>query len=208
MDYRYRFLYTSVGAPGRCHDSQLYEDSELKKFVEATFKNRVKNICGVDVPVYLIGDSAFKLSEHMQKPYPYLVEKTPNQEKFNYELSKCRRVVENAFGHIKARFRIFGKGLETSIEHAKLIIQACCILHNFLNENNDTINQKWIETEQQRDRMTTAQQPETQNRVYDRSTRGHQIRDAIGMYLAGNKRFFVFFFNFLVSHLIKVTKLS
>lgn len=132
--------------------------------------------------MYLIGDSAFRLSEHMMKPYPFLVDKTPEQEKFNYELSKCRRVVENAFGHIKARFRIFGKGLETSVENAKTIIQACCIIHNFLNENNDAINQKWVEAAQQAETSSTSQQPPTQIRVYERSTQG---RDALGIFLAG-----------------------
>lgn len=178
-------MYISVGAPGRCNDSQLYEDSELKKFVIDKFNHRVKNICGVDVPVYLIGDSAFRLSENMQKPHPFLVDKTPVQEKFNHELSKCRRVVENAFGHIKARFRILGKGLETSIENSKLIIQACCILHNFLNENNDHINQHWVDLAKERERLNNLEQPASHIIVYDRSSRGQQIRDAIGLYLFG-----------------------
>lgn len=192
VDYRFRFMYTSVGAPGRCNDSQLYEDSQLKKFVEDKFKERVKNICGTDVPMYLIGDSAFRLSETMMKPHPFLVNKTPEQENFNYHLSKCRRVVENAFGHLKARFRIFGKGLETSVENGKNIIQACCIIHNFLNDNNDVINQKWLETVQQAESSSSLNQPPTQERVYERSLRGQQVRDALGIFLSGKLIFFYF----------------
>lgn len=103
-----------------------------------------KTINGVKVPIVVLGDSAFRFSKFLMKPYPFHCEQDGYQKNFNYALSKSRRVVENAFGHIKARFRRIGKGIDNGIENVNCIIKACCILHNFLNEKNDKINQKWL----------------------------------------------------------------
>ncbi|KAL7723470.1 hypothetical protein ACLKA6_002493, partial [Drosophila palustris] len=44
----YRFIYINVGAPGRVHDSQLYEKSKLKQLVEESslFEENSKIISG------------------------------------------------------------------------------------------------------------------------------------------------------------------
>ncbi|XP_036345400.1 uncharacterized protein LOC118754638 [Rhagoletis pomonella] len=78
------------------------------------------------------------------KPYPFSMALTETQKLFNYNLSKCRRVVENAFEHLKARFRRIGKGIDNRIGNAPVIVRACCVLHNFLNERNDYINEIWM----------------------------------------------------------------
>ncbi|KAL7724570.1 hypothetical protein ACLKA6_002500 [Drosophila palustris] len=110
----YRFIYINVGAPGRVHDSQPYEQSKLKQLVgkSSLFEENSKIISGVSVPVVILGDSAFKFTRNVMKPYPFSVDASPERRVFNYNLSKIRRVVENAFGHLKARFRRIGKGLE------------------------------------------------------------------------------------------------
>lgn len=152
--HRYRFLYINIGAPGRCNDSQIYNSSLLKKVLtedEVLAANK-KTICGVQMPVCILGDSAFRFSTTLMKPYAFSTALTERQKLFNYKLSKCRRVVENAFGHLKARFRRIGKGLDNRIGNAPMIIRACCVLHNFLNEESDHINQIWLENLQEFDR--------------------------------------------------------
>ena len=77
----------------------------------------------------------------MMKPFPY----TPNQPNiYNYKLSKCRRVIENAFGQLKARFRKIGKGLEVAPKNVNLVIKTCCILHNFLKDQSKEIPSEWV----------------------------------------------------------------
>ncbi|XP_050340632.1 putative nuclease HARBI1 isoform X1 [Bactrocera neohumeralis] len=75
VDARCRFIYINVGSPGRCNDSSIFERSSLKcELAQSTiFKDMSKQISSVNVPVVLLGDSAFKFDEHLMKPYPFCV---------------------------------------------------------------------------------------------------------------------------------------
>ncbi|XP_055918512.1 putative nuclease HARBI1 [Eupeodes corollae] len=140
-----------------------------------------KNVCGVDVPVVLIGDSAFRFSESLMKPFPFSTAATAEEKNFNYSLSKCRRVVENCFGHLKARFRRIGKGLDNRIDNSTLIIKACCVLHNFMNVNNDEINLQWL---QNTNNNPQRQQPEHSTQIDNLKSSPSIIRNAISMHLS------------------------
>lgn len=87
------------------------------------------------VPYVFLGDSAFGLNKHFLKPYP---QKNLSHEDriFNYRLSRARRVVENAFGVLATRFRVFHTTITLSLEKVDIIILACCVLHNFLIKKN------------------------------------------------------------------------
>ncbi|XP_036317694.1 putative nuclease HARBI1, partial [Rhagoletis pomonella] len=179
VDARCRFIYINVGSPGRCNDSAIFESSSLKRQFQqcSLFKEMTRQISSVNVPVILLGDSAFKLDVHLMKPYPFCVNQPLNKKKFNFALSKCRRVVENAFGHLKARFRRVGKGLDNHMINAKAIIKACCVLHNFLNEENDEINERWIAAQQIEDQ--SRQWPEDEPNISGIfNTRAEEIRQA------------------------------
>lgn len=64
---------------------------------------------------------------------------------FNKTFTKCRRLIKNAFGQLKVRFRVINKGFDLDLDKVTAIIQACCVLHNFLNERNDYILKEWLE---------------------------------------------------------------
>lgn len=44
--------------------------------------------------------------------------------------------VENAFGILANKWRLFLKPIETNVTHAKLLIKVACLLHNIVREKD------------------------------------------------------------------------
>ena len=68
------------------------------------------------------------------RPYPgtQLVEAS---KVFNYRLSRARRIVENAFGILAARWRIYQRRLQLDPKNVERVVKATCCLHNFLQND-------------------------------------------------------------------------
>ena len=82
------------------------------------------------VPFAIVGDDTFQLSNHMLKPYKGR-SLTDEQIIFNYRLSTFRRCVENAFGILVARFRVFLSRINIrSTAKVNKVILAGVVLHN------------------------------------------------------------------------------
>lgn len=73
----------------------------------------------------------------MLKPYGhrYL---NDTQKVFNYRLSRARRVIENCFGILASRFRVFRGEINMGVEAAIDVTLAACILHNILRRHHGT----------------------------------------------------------------------
>ena len=56
---------------------------------------------------------------------------------FNYRLSRTCRIVENAFGILTQRFKVFARRLHLIPDNVDKIVKACCVLYNFLQGNQD-----------------------------------------------------------------------
>lgn len=69
---------------------------------------------------------------------PYSGRNLPeDQAIFNYRLSRARRTIENTFGILTARWRIFTHPISLHPDSGDKIIMTCLCLHNFLmTENN------------------------------------------------------------------------
>jgi len=75
-----------------------------------------------------IGDEAFPLSTYMMRPFPgqFL---PANKRIFNYRLSRARRVIENTFGILTSRFRIYRRSIIAKPELGVNIIKGeLCLL--------------------------------------------------------------------------------
>nr|CAI5858223.1 unnamed protein product [Callosobruchus analis] len=59
---------------------------------------------------------------------------------FNYRLSPARRIVENAFGILAAKCKVFEKPMPYSPEKIAKIVKACCALHNWFRHTNFRTN--------------------------------------------------------------------
>src|SRR5262249_54852981 len=80
-----------------------------------------------------IGDEAFQLDTNTMKPYSHR-NATPAQRVFNYRLSRARRVVENSFGLLAARFRVLERPIPLRPCVVDKLVLAACVLHNFLRD--------------------------------------------------------------------------
>ncbi|CAN7981050.1 unnamed protein product, partial [Ixodes pacificus] len=140
VDHRYVFRYVNVGLPGRCDDAHVYRHSRLPALLSKLQAQTPLVVNGTAVPPIVLCDQAFPLTPNLMKPFPHGTVLTPAQGDFNYCLSKARRVVENAFGRLKARFRSIMKRTETKIENVNTLVRTCCILHNICERLNDPVD--------------------------------------------------------------------
>ncbi|KAF2886843.1 hypothetical protein ILUMI_19332 [Ignelater luminosus] len=85
----------------------------------------------ISVPFVILADAAFPLAYNILKPFPFR-NITWEQRIFNYRLSRARRVVENAFGILTNRFRIFLTTISLNPDKVRLIVLTCVALHNYL----------------------------------------------------------------------------
>lgn len=155
VDPEYKFICIDVGAYGKNSDGGIFEQSIMGR----RFENNTLNIrpdrpfAGEDneVPCVLIGDEAFTLSTYLMRPFPYRqARNNHNKEKFNYHLCRARRVVENAFGILSHKWRLFFRPLEVKVQTATKLVKTACVLHNFLREKN--IDQHFNNLQENNDR--------------------------------------------------------
>ncbi len=103
----YKFICANVWSNGAASDAQIFADSELKEAIEHyvisfppayPLPNDDK-----DTPYFIIGDNAFSLRTLMMMSYGRRGLPVPERI-FNYQFSRARRMVENAFGTLSNRF--------------------------------------------------------------------------------------------------------
>ena len=121
MDSEYRFLNICVGWSGKVHDAHMFKNSPLFTMCRArTFLplDMTVVISGVRVPPFILGDSAYALSDWLMKPYTDRGNLTPEEANVKVKHSTSRVVVENAFGRLKGRFRSIGKRVDLNVENS------------------------------------------------------------------------------------------
>lgn len=98
-DSNYCFRYIDIGAQGRHSDGGVFDHSSLKQGIE-------KHELHIPEKYVFVGDEAFPLKPYLMRPYPRR-ELNNKCKIYNYRLSRARRTVENAFGVLVSRFRVF-----------------------------------------------------------------------------------------------------
>ncbi|PNH10497.1 putative nuclease HARBI1 [Tetrabaena socialis] len=134
------FTYVSAGAPGSAGDASTWNHCDLKEDIDA------EKLLVLDEPElrqlhqwagfqlkrpYIVADTAFALSPTLMKCYD-VANPTQPQFNFNYSVIRTRRVVECAFGRLKARWQILKDNKLSDPKFASKIATVCCALHNFI----------------------------------------------------------------------------
>ncbi|XP_033114056.1 putative nuclease HARBI1 [Anneissia japonica] len=141
VDANYCFTYIDVGNYGSASDGGIFARSAL---AEARDNGKIKfpgpkclsNAPELgEMPHVILGDEAFPLNLTMMRPFPGK-ELTDQKRICNYRHSRGRRISENAFGQLCARFIIFFRIINLSPKNIDHVIKATCVLHNFLKKTS------------------------------------------------------------------------
>ena len=142
VDANYKFIFVDVGCNGRISDGGVFGNSTLYHGLEHDLLSlpSPKALPGSEnvVPYHIVADEAFPLKPYLMKPFSQRG-LTREKRMFNYRWSRGRRCVENAFGILANRFRVFRTPLAVHPESAEKIVMACCTLHNYLRDHTLTV---------------------------------------------------------------------
>ena len=134
-DSKYRFIYTDIGHYGRDNDASIFSVTQLYHDFQHDLVPIPQPIPlaegGESAPYHLVGDEIFPLKEWLMKPYPG-ANLSEQQKVYNYRLSRARRTIENSFGILAARWRIYRRPIRAALETCDLIVKATVCLHNYL----------------------------------------------------------------------------
>ncbi|KAJ8957325.1 hypothetical protein NQ314_006575 [Rhamnusium bicolor] len=184
VDASYRFIYIDVETNGRMNDASILSKSLFNEKLITNAFNFLLNR----------SDDVFPLRTNLLKPYSRIGTLSQKQKIFNYRLSRVRRIVENVFGILVSRFRIFERPISVSLDKINAIVRASCALHNWLRTTSTAyISAGMIDTETwMRVRLRSDQQVQglvdvTKNIASNNHYRNAAaVRDKFAEYFSGN----------------------
>lgn len=140
VDANYNFIFAEIGSQGRISDGGVFRSSKLWQRICSNDLNlpmpQPLSRSTIEIPYVFLGDGAFALTTHVMKPYPGNHDERTPKRTFNKKLSSSRVVVENVFGIMAYKFRIFRKPILRDPEKATIITMTCALLHNFLRKSS------------------------------------------------------------------------
>ncbi|XP_030758030.1 protein ALP1-like [Sitophilus oryzae] len=148
-DAKYNFICVDIGAYGSHSDGGVLNNSSFGKKLLADDldipqSEELPNCpTKIKIPHFFVGDEAFPLKENLMRPYskPREGSLARDERIFNYRLSRARKIIENTFGIMVARFRIFHRIINGNTETVDGIVKSAVCLYNFIrNEMNECEN--------------------------------------------------------------------
>ncbi|KAJ8871006.1 hypothetical protein PR048_027309 [Dryococelus australis] len=107
VDHDYCFRYIHVGSYGHNADGSVLQRSSLFPVLKEEG--------------FLVGDDAFPLKPYLLKTYSSN-NLSCKQDTSTYRLSRARLIVENAFGVLPYRFRVFGKPIQVKVTATEIMV--------------------------------------------------------------------------------------
>lgn len=130
-----RFTYVSIGSAGKESNGGIFQSLHFGRCIETETlplpPPKVLTGTNTCVPALFVGDAAFPLLKNLLRPYPS-ANLSPEKTIFNYRLSRARRVIENTFGVMSARWRIFRRPIFASLSTVDNTVKSYVVLYNWL----------------------------------------------------------------------------
>ena len=136
------FIWVELGGKGGHGDTTIFYSCELYSSLQRNLSDlpvpRPLSDHPLDtsnVPYYLLGDDAFALEPYLMKPFKG-VQLCNKRRRYNYRLSRARRVVENAFGILVHRWRFLMRTCEQTPDHVRTMLRTAIVLHNVIRRRD------------------------------------------------------------------------
>ena len=138
VDANCNFIAVDVGSFGRNSNGGIFSHSNLGKRLEEGTMDLPPDtmLPGTNkkAPFVIVGDETFPLKRYLMRPYPGKQLNTTQRRIFNYRLCRARRLVENVFGILGQKFRIYNRRIHVKPEYLDKIVLSTCILYNFIRK--------------------------------------------------------------------------
>lgn len=139
-DAQYKFTYVDIGAYGSASDggvlaNSMLGDGLMNKKISFPDARPLKNKISA-MPYYFLGDEAFGLKPYLLTPFSGRFLEY-SKYYYNKRHTRARRMIENAFGILVARWRIFHTVIESDPKTVEKIVQATVVLHNMLCDSQN-----------------------------------------------------------------------
>ncbi|XP_071579909.1 uncharacterized protein [Temnothorax nylanderi] len=128
-DADYKFTWVDIGQYGSISDGGVWANTDFVQALEEETANLPPPIplpntnISDPFPHVFVADKAFPLSTYMMRPFPRRnVNLSDNERIFNYRLSRARRVIENTFGILGAKWQILNSTMSCSPKKAERIM--------------------------------------------------------------------------------------
>ncbi|TMW48211.1 hypothetical protein DOY81_006706 [Sarcophaga bullata] len=141
-DAHSRFLYTEImECDEETNESAIYINSNLYKSlkfntINIPAANRLKRQT-MKTEYYFVGTEVFGMDRYVLKEYHQSQNLNQTQKAFNYRLNRVRLSGKMAFDLLFYRFKIFERFDQIDKSTIRLVIKACCMLHNYLTQSLD-----------------------------------------------------------------------
>ena len=139
-DATYKFIAFDFGTNGKVSDGGVLRNTSFMRKLDANElhipKERTVDNSTRTLPYVFLGDNAFPLRTDMLKPFQQCDLNCIEKKVYNYRVSRARRIVENVFGILAARFRIFHTAINIKLEYIDEVVKATVALHNYLMSNS------------------------------------------------------------------------
>ncbi|KAL4152672.1 hypothetical protein QTP88_000505 [Uroleucon formosanum] len=140
VDHNYNFTCIDIGSYGSNSDGGIFAKSALKKAIE-------EHVLDTPTDSVILGDDAFPLLPYLMKPYARRNHSTEREKVYNYRHCRARCIVENGFGILSSRFRVFRRPITLTPENTIQLVKAACALHNWIRKNGKNPNSISVDIE-------------------------------------------------------------
>ena len=119
-DSRCRFTWLSIRSPGGTGDSKAFYGTSLDSFLKE-----------LPIGFYIVADNAYTITNSLLIPYSGNDRRYPNNDVFNFYMSQLRIKIEQAFGMMVNKWRIFKRPIEMKLSRIPHLVECAFRLQNF-----------------------------------------------------------------------------